>query len=306
MRIDLHTHSTVSDGTDQPAELVRAASAAGLDVIALTDHDTFDGLEEAHTVASGLGLGFLAGMEMSTERDGRSVHVLGYGCHPDAAALSAELRRVRAGRDGRLPAMLAKLAELGMPLTPAEVRAQAGESPSLGRPHVADAMVARGYVSDRDEAFARWLGDDGPAYVDRYATPVERAIDLIHGAGGAAVIAHPWGRGRRADLPEAFLALLVDVHGLEGIEVDHPDHDAATRAELREVAGRLGVLATGSSDYHGNCKTTNPLGCDTTEEGVFGALVARIAARGGRPMLLACEAASRDARGGVQGSENHE
>lgn len=281
MRIDLHTHSSVSDGTDAPADLVRAAAAAGLDVLGLCDHDTFDGLDEARAAASGAGVVVVAGLEMSTELAGASVHLLGYGCRVDDPDLAAELARIRAGRTGRLPALVARLGELGLPLTEAEVQVQSHGSPSPGRPHVADAMVARGYVADRTEAFDRWLADDRPAYVPRYAADVAASIALVHRAGGVAVLAHPWGRGSRAVLPPAVLADLVAQHGLDGLEVDHTDHDAPTRAELRALASGLGVLVTGSSDHHGAGKPGNPLGCETTDPAVYERLLGLVAARGG-------------------------
>lgn len=282
MRIDLHTHSLVSDGTDTPAQLVRHAADAGLDVIGLTDHDTFDGLPEARTAARETGIELLAGMEFSTESGGASVHLLAYGCDPDDADLRAELARVRVGRSDRVPTLVAKLTELGMPITVDDVLQQAGGT-SVGRPHIADALVAKGHVAHRDEAFRHWLYDGGPAWVDRYSTPLTAAIALVRRARGVAVLAHPWARGRRADLPEAYLAELVAEHGLEGIEVDHPDHDDDTRAELRAVADRLGVLVTGSSDHHGLGKRNNPLGAALTHPDVYAELVRRIRERGGHP-----------------------
>lgn len=281
MRIDLHTHSSVSDGTQSPSALVRAAAAAGLDVVGVCDHDTFDGLPEARAAAPGAGIEVVGGLEMSTELDGASVHLLGYGCRPDDAALGAELERIRAGRTGRLSALLERLTELGLPVTEAEVRAQAHGGPSLGRPHVADALVARGYVADRTEAFDRWLADDRPAFVPRYAAGLAASLALVRAAGGVAVLAHPWGRGSRAVLPPAVLADLVERHGLDGFEVDHTDHDPATRAELRALASGLGVLATGSSDHHGAGKPGNPLGCETTDPEVYQRLRALVAERGG-------------------------
>ncbi|WP_040160340.1 PHP domain-containing protein [Nigerium massiliense] len=281
MRIDLHTHSSVSDGTDAPAELVAKARAAGLDVVALTDHDTFDGLAEAREAAVVQGIALVEGMEFSTQRGGESVHLLGYGCAPDDPALLAELARVREGRSGRVPAMVRKLTELGMPLEVSDVLAQAGDAPSIGRPHVADALVAKGYVANRDEAFARYLDDDGPAFVGRYSPDLAAAIDLVHGAGGAAVVAHPWGRGRAHVLPLAVLESLVADHGLDGLEADHPDHDGDTRAALHRVAERLGMVATGSSDHHGAGKTHNPLGACLTEPAALDALRARISAHAG-------------------------
>ena len=282
MRIDLHTHTLVSDGTDTPTQLVRKAAQEGLDVIGLTDHDTFDGLREARLAGEEAGVQVLAGMEFSTERRGASVHVLAYGCDPHDEDLLDELARVRVGRSDRVPTMAARLTELGMPLTVEDVLRHATGT-SLGRPHIADAMVEKGYVAHRDEAFRLWLHEGSPAYVDRYSTELTRAIELVRRAKGVAVLAHPWGRGRRGDLPEAFLAELVLEHGLDGIEVDHPDHDDDTRADLRAVAERLGVLVTGSSDHHGLGKRNNPLGAGLTHPDAHAEIVRRIQARGGRP-----------------------
>ncbi len=281
MRIDLHTHSSVSDGTDTPTQLVRKAAAEGVDVLGLTDHDTFDGLREARLAAEPLGVVVLPGLEMSCQLEGASVHLLGYGCDPHFEPLLDELARVRVGRTGRLPEMLAKLTELGMPLTETEIAEQVGSSPSLGRPHVADAMVAKGYVRDRQEAFDRFLYDGGPAYANRYSCPLRRGIELIRRAGGVPVIAHPWGRGRARELTPAVLSELTMENRLEGVEVDHPDHDAETRARLRELASRLGLLTLGSSDHHGLGKVNNPLACETTDPDVYRELVRRIRARGG-------------------------
>jgi len=282
MRIDLHTHSSVSDGTDSPAELVAAAAVAGLDVVVLSDHDTFDGLDEAVAAGPGAGVRVLRGLEMSAQHQWDSVHVLGYGCRADDPGLAAELARLREGRGGRVPAMLANLAHYGMPV-PAEVlERQVGGSPSVGRPHIADAMVELGYVADRTEAFDTWLADDRPIFVGRYATPLRKALDLIQGAGGVAVIAHPWGRGRREQLPPSLLESFADAGRLDGIEVDHQDHDEATRADLRALASRLGLLVTGSSDYHGLGKIDHGLGINTTSEEVLAEIEARVAERGGR------------------------
>lgn len=281
MRIDLHTHSAVSDGTDRPAELIGRAVVAGLDAVALTDHDTYDGLAEAAAAAAEHDLEFLPGMEMSclhshAGRRGVSVHLLAYGMDTGATDLSDELERLRRGRDDRVPRLLSRLAELGLPLTAEEVIAQAGGSPSIGRPHVADAMVARGYVVNRTEAFDRYLSDNGPAHVDRYACELEKGIALIHRAGGVAVIGHPWGRSSKAVLDPDELARLVREAGLDGFEVDHQDHTGAERAELRRLATTLGVLGTGSSDYHGTGKTNHDLGCNTTEPEVYRRLLAKL------------------------------
>ncbi len=247
MRIDLHTHSSVSDGTDTPTQLVRKAAEAGVDVLGLTDHDTFDGLREARLAAESAGVLVLPGLEMSCQLDGASVHLLGYGCDPHFEALLDELARVRVGRSGRLPEMLAKLAGLGMPLTETEIAEQVGASPSLGRPHVADAMVAKGYVRDRQEAFDRYLYEGGPAYANRYSCDLRRGVGLIRRAGGVPVIAHPWGRGRDRELTPAVLSELTMEYRLEGRRGGpsrprrrHPA--AAARAGVPAGAADAGVV----------------------------------------------------------------
>ena len=277
MRVDLHTHSSVSDGTDEPAALVRQARDAGLDVVALTDHDTFDGLDEAVATGEEVGVQVVRGMELSCARLGSSVHLLAYGADPASPGLATEMQRVRGGRMGRLAGVLEKLAELGVPVTEAEVLVQVGNSPSVGRPHIADALIAAGHVRDRQEAFDRFLADGGPAHVHRYAIDIERGIDLVHQAGGLAVIAHPWGRGRERILPVAVLESLADDHGLDGIEVDHHDHDPETRRKLRDLAERLDLLITGASDYHGAGKVDHDLGCNTTAPAVFAEISRRLA-----------------------------
>jgi len=277
MRIDLHTHSAVSDGTDTPAELVEKARAVGLDVVALTDHDTFDGLDEAAATGEQVGIQFVRGMELSCSRHGSSVHVLAYGADPASTGLAAEMALVRDGRLGRLAGVLAKLAALGVSVSEAEVMAQVGTSPSIGRPHIADALIEAGHVRDRQEAFDRFLADGGPAHVHRYTIEVERGIDLVHEAGGVAVIAHPWGRGRERLLPASAIQALARDHGLDGIEVDHQDHDADIRRRLHTLADSLGLLATGSSDYHGTGKLDHDLGCNTTDPDVFDEIQRRLA-----------------------------
>jgi predicted metal-dependent phosphoesterase TrpH len=246
MRIDLHTHSAVSDGTDTPAELVRQAHAADLDVVGLTDHDTFDGLDEAAAEGERVGVQVVRGMELSCSRNGSSVHVLAYGADPSSPGLAAEMALVRDGRLGRLAGVLDKLAALGVPISEEEVMAQVGDSPSVGRPHIADALIEAGHVRDRQEAFDRFLADGGPAHVPRYTIDLGRGIDLIHQA--------------------------------DGIEVDHQDHDAETRRRLRALADSLGLLGTGSSDYHGAGKLDHDLGCNLTEVGVFDEMQRRLAA----------------------------
>lgn len=277
MTIDLHTHSAVSDGTDSPAELVRHAAAAGLSTVALTDHDTFDGLDEATAEGHRSGIQVVRGMELSCQNGGMSVHLLMYGGDEQYPELRAEMAKVREGRTNRLSPVLAKLAELGVPVTEEAVLAKVGDSPSVGRPHIADALIEAGHVKDRKEAFDSYLADGGPAHVERYTIDVARGIELVRAAGGVPVIAHPWARGREGALPPEFLQMLVSDHGLVGLEVDHQDHDEDTRDRLRALVDRLGILATGSSDYHGTGKVDHDLGVNSTAPEVLAEILRRIA-----------------------------
>jgi 3',5'-nucleoside bisphosphate phosphatase len=264
MRIDLHTHSRASDGTDTPAELVQAAARAGLDVLAITDHDTAEGWAAASAAAVDAGITLVPGMEVSTRHRGRSVHLLAYLPDPTYPPLAAELAQVLDGRASRVPEMVDRLNGLGIEITADDVRRASPGAVASGRPHVADALVTLGVVADRTEAFDRYLAWGRPAHVDRYAAPLEGTIRAVAGAGGVSVIAHPWGRGGLGRPDEDTLAALKEI-GLAGIEVDHQDHDADTRGLLRAMARDLGLVATGSSDYHGVGKTDHDLGCNTTE-----------------------------------------
>lgn len=282
MRIDLHTHSWISDGTDSPTRLVLNAELAGLNVVALTDHDTLAGLDEARAAGRRIGVRVLGGVELSASYAGREVHLLGYGPRTDHQQLNAELQRLQAGRRDRLPAMLARLGELGVPVSLDEVRAQAGDSAtSLGRPHVADAMVANGYLASRDEAFARYLNRGQPAFIPRPAIDLAAGVELLHDAGAAAVIAHPGIRGIAEVLTGDVITRLVAEYGLDGIEVDYPLHDAATRDLYHRLGERLGLVRTGASDYHGTGKTGHELGCATTRVSAFRELLSRISGHGG-------------------------
>lgn len=263
MRIDLHTHSRASDGTDTPAGLVRAAADAGLDVLAITDHDTSAGWAEALRAAEETGLAVVPGMEISTRHHGRGVHLLAYWPDPGHPELAAELDQVLRGRQGRVPAMVDRLRAIGIEIVEDDVHRAAHGAAASGRPHVADALVTLGVVPDRTAAFDRYLGWGRPAHVDRYAVPLERALALVRDAGGVSVVAHPWGRGGLGHPDEAAFAELAGL-GLTGIEVDHQDHDAAARDRLRAIARNLGLVATGSSDYHGDGKADHDLGCHTT------------------------------------------
>lgn len=274
MRIDLHTHSTASDGTDSPAELVRNAAAAGLDVVALTDHDTTRGHAEA-IAALPEGLTLVTGAELSCRVDGIGLHMLAYLFDPEEPALLAERELVRDDRVPRARAMVGKLQELGVPVTWDQVARIAGDG-SVGRPHVAEALVELGVVPDVSGAFTpEWLADGGRAYAQKHELDPIDAIRLVKAAGGVTVFAHPLAVKRGQVLPEASIARLAEA-GLDGIEVDHMDHDEATRARLRGLAKELGLLTTGSSDYHGSRKTCR-LGEYTTDPEIYGEITRRAA-----------------------------
>ncbi|TWV46443.1 PHP domain-containing protein [Streptomyces misionensis] len=272
MRIDLHCHSTASDGTDTPAELVRKAAAAGLDVVALTDHDTTRGHAEA-IAALPAGLTLVPGAELSCRLDGVSMHMLAYLFDPEETALLAERELVRDDRVPRAKGMVAKLNALGVPVTWEQVeRIAAGGS--VGRPHVASALVELGVVETVSDAFTEeWLADGGRACVEKHETDPFEAIRLVKAAGGVCVFAHPAAAKRGRTVPESAIAELAAA-GLDGIEVDHMDHDAETRERLRGLAKDLGLLVTGSSDYHGTRKTVT-LGAYTTDPEVYGEITRR-------------------------------
>jgi predicted metal-dependent phosphoesterase TrpH len=264
VRIDLHTHSNRSDGTESPAGLVRRAHEHGIDVLGLTDHDTTAGWQEAGDAAADLDLTLVLGIEVSCTFEGYGVHLLAYLPDPTYAPLATQLRRVLDGRNSRLPATLERLRAIGIDIDVHDVRRVAGETAAMGRPHVADALVALGVVADRNEAFNRFLGPQGPAYVHRYAADLETMIGTVAESGGVSVVAHPWAsRHDHTALDVAGLARLQTA-GLAGIEVDHEDHGPATRERLRAIAGELGLVVTGSSDYHGLGKVGHDLGCNTT------------------------------------------
>jgi predicted metal-dependent phosphoesterase TrpH len=279
VRIDLHTHSDRSDGTDEPGALVAQAVTAGLDVVALTDHDTAAGWHDAREAAVEAGIGFVPGMEISCAHDGAGVHLLAYLVDPDYPPLVDELRRVLDGRSARLPRILDRLQRVGVELTTAAVEAVSPSAEATGRPHVADALVAAGVVASREEAFERFLSKGRPGYVDRYAADLVPMLGLVAAAGGVSVLAHPWGRHSRTALGPDTLTQLKDA-GLTGLEVDHVDHDDATRSRLREVAAELDLLVTGASDFHGEGKLDCPLGANTTDPAQFERLLAAATAAG--------------------------
>jgi hypothetical protein len=272
--IDLHAHTSRSDGTDSPGALVRRAADRGLDVVAITDHDTFDGWEEAAEVAADVRVSLVRGLEISCAFAGHGAHLLAYLPDPLSRGLRDELGRILHGRDARLPGMLRALREEGIDIDEDDVRRVAGPSAAMGRPHVADALIAKGRATSREDAFERYLGPGRPAYVRRYAADLTTMIGLVAGAGGVTVIAHPWAaRHDHRALDEAGFDYLRAA-GLAGVEVDHQDHDPTTRARLRALASNLGLVVTGSSDYHGTGKVDHELGCNTTAVAEYERLLA--------------------------------
>jgi len=278
--VDLHTHSSASDGTQPPADVVRRAAAAGVGVLALTDHDTVAGHAEA-VRALPPGLTLVRGMELSCRLHGHSLHLLAYLFDPAEPELAAERERIRDDRAHRARAIVERLVELGTPVTWELVERVTGDSVP-GRPHVARAMVEAGVVASVEEAFSpEWIGAGGRAYADRYALDPVRAIRLVRGAGGVPVLAHPRADRRGYRVSDEDIAAFAEV-GLGGVEVDHPDHAPADRGLLRGLAGELGLFVTGASDDHGEL-TGHRLGAESTAPAAYDALLSQ--ATGARPDL---------------------
>jgi predicted metal-dependent phosphoesterase TrpH len=277
VRIDLHVHSNASDGTDPPAEVVRRAAAAGLDVVALTDHDTMAGIAAA-VAALPPGLTLVPGLELSCLDNGRSMHLLGYLCDSRDPALAAETELIRDDRTRRARAMVARLAELGAPVTWEQVSAIAGDA-VVGRPHIARALAEAGVVATPADAFtAEWIADGGRAHVGRYAPDAARGIALVRGAGGVPVLAHP--RSPGYEIADEVVAGLAAA-GLAGLEVFHPDHDHSERTRLTQLANSLDLVMTGGSDDHGAFNDSG-LGSETTPPEQYERLLALAA--GARPV----------------------
>ncbi|MHC4996843.1 MAG: PHP domain-containing protein [Planctomycetota bacterium] len=255
MNIDLHTHSTASDGTDTPDELARLAAQAGLSAIALTDHDTTDGHAACASACAEVGVEVVPGIEMSTDR-GRprgTLHVLGYFVDGEAPALRAITRRLREARNERNPEMVTRLNELGIRVSMERVVELSGGS-VVGRPHIAAAMVELGVVRSVSEAFAKYIGRGGAAYVRRDNLSPGLAIEAIHAAGGVAAVAHPIQLAcRDEDDLRGTMRDLVAL-GVDGVEAWHADHSADYRRGVERLAADFGLIVTGGSDYHGDRK----------------------------------------------------
>ncbi|MFI7677819.1 PHP domain-containing protein [Actinophytocola sp. NPDC049390] len=266
MTIDLHTHSTASDGTDTPAQLVANAAAAGLTALAITDHDTTAGWDEAVS-ALPPGLRLVRGTELScVSPDGRgghcTVHLLAYLFDPESEVVVREYARARAERRERLARIADLMATDGFPISAASLLESVPETATAGRPHLAMALMRAGVVSSVDEAFARFLNDRGRYYLPSSRTPIEESIEMIERAGGVTVLAHAFAVHRGPTVTGEVVKELAGV-GLSGVEVDHPDHDDDARKRLRVLADELGLITTGSSDYHGTNKVIR-LGQETT------------------------------------------
>jgi 3',5'-nucleoside bisphosphate phosphatase len=247
--IDLHLHTTASDGRCTPYELVNRAWRAGVTVMAVTDHDTVAAIPEVRSAAKACGIEVIAGIEITAiESSGRDIHMLGYFIDPDDSGLTTFLAKQRTQRIARVEALGLRLAQLGMPIDigPVLRHAQEPRGRSVGRPQIARAMVAAGYVADTREAFDRWLATGRPAFVPRSGAPPGEVIDIVHTAGGLASLAHPG----QTDV-DSFISAYVE-SGLDAIELYHPDHDANAVARYRNIASRLNLLATGGSDFHGD------------------------------------------------------
>jgi len=262
MRIDLHTHSNASDGTQSPAEVVSSAAGSGLDVVALTDHDTTAGWVEAAEAAAQEGIALVRGIEVSCSYEGISIHLLGYLQDPTAPGLLEELERSRESRETRAQRIAERLARV-VPLAWGDVLKQVEPGATVGRPHIADAMVAKRIVASRGEAFAKYLYDGSPFYESHYAPDPVTAVRLVRQAGGVAVMAHPFASGRGFVVKDAVIEAMA-AEGMAGLEVYHRDHSAAEVQHGLDLAVSLDLFVTGSSDYHGEGKP-NLLGERTTD-----------------------------------------
>lgn len=271
-RIDLHTHSTASDGTTPPDVLVRQARAAGLDVVALTDHDTTGGWAAA-AEALPAGLSLVRGAEISCVRGGISLHLLAYLFDPDEPALATALQELRGSRVGRAETMARMLEADGTGVTWERVQELAGGT--VGRPHLAAALVEQGHVASIADAFTPdWIGEHGRYWVAKTELDVLDAIRLVRGAGGVSIFAHPAASSRGRTVGVDVIADMAAA-GLAGLEVDHVDHEKSARAALADLAAHLGLAITGSSDFHGENKQVQ-LGAYTTSQPAYEQLMAAV------------------------------
>jgi predicted metal-dependent phosphoesterase TrpH len=276
--IDLHTHSSVSDGTETPTQLVRAAVAAGIGTLAITDHDSTAGWQEAGAAAAGTGLVVIPGMELSTNWGPASVHMLAYLFDANDGGIVAETARIRDGRLRRAESIVAKIAE-DYDLSWDDVLAESSDGTTLGRPHIADALVRKGIVPNRSAAFESILHWRGGYYEKYYAPSPLEGVRMIVRAGGVAVLAHPATHAKYRPMDDSVIKQLAD-EGLFGLEVGHRDNTEEGKARLLVLAKKFGLAITGASDYHGEGKP-NRLGENATAPEVLAAIVER--GTGSRP-----------------------
>ena len=289
MLIDLHTHSTSSDGTDSPTELVNRAISKKIDVLALTDHDSTRGWDEALNTLlshpSKTSMQLVQGAEISCQdSDGISIHMLGYMFDTEYQPLLEVLERTRENRVSRMERIIARLNEAGIEISLEDVHAQRKGDATLGRPHLADALVARGHVASRDEAFAALLHNKSKFYINHYSPSPTEVIRLIKSAGGVAVIAHPLASQRGRTIRIELMEQLVEA-GLDGIEIYHRDHSDDEKVQLLQIAKENELIVTGSSDYHGTGKQ-NQLAEFTTHPQQWGALLSRVRPDNQRTRLI--------------------
>jgi predicted metal-dependent phosphoesterase TrpH len=262
VRIDLHTHSNASDGTQSPADVLRSAAEAGLDIVALTDHDSTAGWDEAAAAAKHHGIALVRGIEISCQHDGISIHLLGYLHDPSAPGLLEELERSRVSRETRAQRIVERLSQ-DLPLSWDDVLEQIEPGATVGRPHIADALMAKGIVTSREAAFADYLYGGSPYYASHYAPDPVLAVRLVGQAGGVAVMAHPFAAARGRVVDDSVIEAMASA-GMAGLEVRHRDHTAGQVQHGLDLAASLGLFVTGSSDYHGAGKV-NRLGENTTD-----------------------------------------
>lgn len=289
MLIDLHTHTNASDGTDSPTQLIDKAINRGINILALTDHDTTRGWDEAKSALlnhpSHTEMKLVLGSEISCQdENGISIHMLGLLFDPNYQPLFEVLERTRENRHSRMERIIARLNEAGIDITIDEVNAQRQGDATLGRPHLADALVARGHVASRDEAFAALLHNKSKFYINHYSPSPVETIKLIKAAGGVAIIAHPLASQRGRTISMDLFASLIAA-GLDGIEVDHRDHSESEKSELLRFAIENELIVTGSSDYHGTGKL-NQLAEYTTHPRQWEALEAKALAYSGERRVI--------------------
>ncbi len=275
MPVDLHTHSRVSDGSDDPAALVRKAAAIGLSAIALTDHDTLEGIAEARAAADDVGIEVIPGTEVSA---GKGTHMVVLFLEPGPGPLQDRLAEIRAGREARNARIIGRLNELGIDIALDEVVAEAGAG-VVGRPHFAAVLVRKGVVPDTEAAFDEYLATSGRAYVPRLALGAEETARLARASGAVPVLAHP--HTVQLDDEEGLAGLLgrLTEAGLVGVEVHYPGYDHTRRRELTAVAEATGLLISGGSDYHGTYKSTIELGSGLGDVSVPSSVLEALRAR---------------------------